>query len=79
MVFVILLGLVFWKANSRKVFAIPAPVKKEVSFVRLDADDTDSDNSETAPAVRKGLMIHVLIALVVYTQIYVTIGIILML
>ena len=59
--FIILLGLVFWKANSRKVFAITAPVKKEVGFVHLDADDTDSDNSETAPAVRKGLMIHVLI------------------
>ena len=79
MFFIILLGLVFWKANSRKVFAIPAPVKKEVSFVHLDADDTDSDNSEIAPAVRKGLMIHVLIALVVYTQIYIIIGIILML
>ena len=76
MFFIILLGLVFWKANSRKVFAIPAPVKKEISFVHLDADDTDS---EIAPAVRKGLMIHVLIALVVYTQIYIIIGIILML
>ena len=77
--FIILLRIVFWKANSRKVFTIPAPVKKEVSFVRLDADDTDSDNSETAPAVRKGLMIHVLIALVVHTLIYIIIGIILML
>ena len=40
------LGLAFWKANSRKVFAIPAPVKKERSIVCVDDDLTDSDNSD---------------------------------
>ena len=69
MFYIIFLGLVFWKANSRKVFALPAPVKKEISVVNLDADDFDSDDSETTPAVRKGFMtLNVPIALVDCTQ-----------
>lgn len=52
--FLLLLGLIFWKANSRKVFAIPAPaVKKEVSVV--DIDDADSDSEPTSTAVKSGI------------------------
>ncbi|CAB4002781.1 Hypothetical predicted protein, partial [Paramuricea clavata] len=45
-------GLAFWKANSRKVFAVPVSIKKDRSVVNLvDDDSLDSDDYENAAAV----------------------------
>ena len=48
--FISTLGLAFWKANSRKVFAVPVPIKKDRS-VLVDDDSLDSDDYENAAAV----------------------------
>lgn len=40
-------GLAFWKANSRKTFAIPHPIKNEHGVICVDDDLYDSDDPDT--------------------------------
>lgn len=40
-------GLAFWKANSRKTFAIPQPIKNEHGVICVDDDLYDSDDPDT--------------------------------